>query len=151
LKHANGGENGEPIDAVAKWVRQRQLVEAEIIDRRWRSQIGRLNRFHYLSDIETGVCFKFAELSRRASRIRGTPAPTVRAISYEPTDHVAGGVTSAPPVTNGEKMALEALEAARKAVTRMASLAAYEALHAVAVCDEPPGRPGPTLAPAQRR
>jgi hypothetical protein len=125
LKHANGGANGEPVDAIAKWVRQRKLVEAEVIDRRWGSQIGRLNRFHYLSDVETGVCFRFADLQRRASRIRGTPAPTVRAASYDPTDHVASE-PSVPPVSNGEKAALEALETARRAVTRMASPAAYE-------------------------
>jgi hypothetical protein len=35
LKHANGGPNGEPVDAIAKWVRQRKLVEHEIVDRRW--------------------------------------------------------------------------------------------------------------------
>jgi hypothetical protein len=50
LKHANGGPNGEPVDAIAKWVRQRKAVEYEIIDRRWGSQIGKLNRFGYLSD-----------------------------------------------------------------------------------------------------
>jgi hypothetical protein len=138
LKFANCGENGEPVDAVAKWMRQRQLVELEILDRRWGSQIGRLNRFHYLSDVETGACFRFAELSRRASRIRGTPSPTVRAASYDPVDHV-GGEQHAPPVTNGERSTLEALEGAKKAITRMASPAAYEALHAVAVCDEAPG------------
>jgi hypothetical protein len=55
LKIANGGANGEPPDATAKWVRQRQLVEAEIIDRRWGSEIGRLNRFGYLTDAEAGA------------------------------------------------------------------------------------------------
>jgi hypothetical protein len=78
LKHANGGENGEPVDALMKWVRQRKAVELEILDKRWGSQIGKLNRFGHLSDVELGACFRFAELSRRASRIRGTPSPAQR-------------------------------------------------------------------------
>jgi hypothetical protein len=138
LKHANCDMNGEPVDAVAKWARQARLVEEQVLDPRWGSQVGRLNRFHYLSDQELGACFRWADIQRRAMIIRGIPSPNVRAFSYDPTDHV-NGEPPARPVTNGEKGALDAANNARKAVIREASQAALEALWHVALCDRPPG------------
>src|SRR5512132_4180364 len=117
LKHANGDDDGAPVDAVAKWVRQRKAVELEILDRRWGSQIGKLNRFGHLSDHEMAACFRWADLQRRAYTIRGIPSATVRAASYDPTEHCRSEV-AARPITKGEAGALEAADAAHKAVMR---------------------------------
>jgi hypothetical protein len=133
LKHANGGANGEPPDAVATWARQVRLVRAEVLDKRWGSEIGRLHRFGLLSDGEMAACFRWTALQRRADMIRETPRRTPRA-------HEMGGTAirstgEGRRVTGTELDVLAAADEARKAIQRAASNLAYEALVAVALCD----------------
>src|SRR5215204_4042582 len=97
LMHANG----EPIDALMKWRRQREAVEHEVIDRRWGSQVGRLHRFGIIIGPDADVLFRWAALQRRADVIRGLPQRTVRSPSHDPAMR-GRSETAASPVTAGE-------------------------------------------------
>src|SRR5215211_642142 len=133
LRHANG----EPVDALMKWRRQREAVEAEVIDRRWGSQVGRLHRFGVIGGADADAIFRWVEIQSRADAIRGLPQRTVRSPSHDPAMR-GRSEPQARPVTAAELDALEAADEACKALVREASAAALEALRAVALCDLPP-------------
>lgn len=134
-RRANGRHlpDATPADAVAKWKRLRDQAEAQALDPRWGSAVGKLMWFKQLTDREAAAADRWAEWCGRHDRIKGFPPRSVASPQYQvgygrSVDHLVG-------VKKSDQEFMERFDAARRVIGQAGSIMA---LIDVAVLDQPP-------------
>lgn len=117
--------------------RARDQAEAQILDPRWSSAVGKLVWFERLTDREACAADRWAEWVGRHDRLKGFPSRSVASPQYE----VGYGRSDGGPgyLRSGDQEFMEKFAAARKAAIATGGLMGVMALDDIAVINQSVG------------